>query len=180
MSVIKQTLVIPLLHYFLIFIFLFYYVVFEWKNSDIKKNLMFVLFCIIILFTAIQSSDSINKHYLLDGLKSDTVVISNNDINISVNIEDLFQGKYSVFSESENMLDIIKNISRDSYIDLYFYKNDKKVLKLKLCESEIQNDYSYNITGKNLVLVYNGEIIRFNPIFYKQLNSKINEFKNKN
>ncbi len=170
---IKQVLVLPIIHYLVIVLFLFIYVIKEFKKGNPKKNFLFTLFCLILLLIAIKVSPSLNSHYLLDSFHSDAILLKNQEINISVDLDDLFQGEYGVFSKNENIVDEICNLKKEAFLELLFYKDNKQQLKLKLCKVKNKDEYSFNINGDLFVLVYNGNIIKFNPIFYDNLDKII-------
>ncbi len=170
---IKQILVMPIIHYLAILLLLILYIILDWKKRDLKKNLLFILFCLLLFLGAREVSPSLNSHYLLDAFHSDVVLIKNDESNISVNLDDLFGGKYLVVFKDENIIDEITNLNRSSYMDMFFYKDDKQLLKLKICEAENKDEYTFDINGTSFVLVYNGNIIKFNSIVHENISSQI-------
>ncbi len=169
----KQIFFLPIFNYTVITLLLVIYLIWNWNKKDMKKNFLLILFCLFHLILVIKVIPSLNSHYLLDSFHSDTVLIKNQDLNISIAIDDLFQGKYGVFSKSENIFDEISNLKKQAFLEILFYKNGKQQLKLKLCEVQNKDEYTFNINGTLFVIIYNGNIIKFNEVFYENIAKKI-------
>ncbi len=121
---IKQILVMPIVHYLVIAILFILYIFLEWKKRSSKQNGVFVLLCLVSLFN-IRFGYDMETMYLLDSFHSDTVVIKSADKTTSVEIDKLFSGDYGVFSEHQSVIDIVKRFSQKADIELYFYQNNK-------------------------------------------------------
>ncbi len=165
----KQLLVMPFVSYLTIILFFIAYVLIEWHKQDTKKNTTFAVLFIVLLINANNVMPSLESHYLLSAFNADSIVIKSDTTEITVATDDLFAGEYGIFSENDGIEQTLRNFIEKPLFELRFYKKGKRVLKLKVFQVENKTEYTHEVNGKLVVIKFNGNTIKYNDIFYKNI-----------
>ncbi len=161
----------PLFIYVVVLLFLGIYIIYAWEKESTRTNILFLILSILMIFN--YNSFDVNNKYLLDSFHSDTIYFKFDNRSVAVKLKYLFQEKNVVFTEKESIVEYLKDIMRDPVMEFKFYKKDKEMLTLKMYETNQENKYSFYFNNKLVVLKYNGYLIRYNKVFYENLNKFI-------
>ncbi|XMB67296.1 hypothetical protein RI065_01880 [Mycoplasmatota bacterium zrk1] len=164
-----RILALPIFYYIMIFLLLGLHILFRWKNETNKRNFLMVLFCLTLLFLFYQLAPTMNSRYLLDAFHADTIVLEKETIDVSVELEEIFEGEYGIFIDKESLTSRIQNLNTKCYLKLFFYKDDKLLLKLKMYKLEGSNSYSGDINGTPVEVKWNGFRIKYHDEFYENI-----------
>ncbi len=159
----------PFVSYLIIVIFFVAYVLLEWNKQNAKKNITFAVMFIVLLINANNVMPGLESHHLLSAFNADSIVIKNETTDITVETDDLFAGKYGILSKTDGIEQTLRNFTEKPLFELFFYKKGKRVLKLKVFQVESETDYTREVNGKLVVIKFNGNTIKYNDIFYKNI-----------
>ncbi|XMB67301.1 hypothetical protein RI065_01925 [Mycoplasmatota bacterium zrk1] len=110
-----------------------------------------------------------NSKYLLSAFHAETIVLQKETIEVSVELEEIFEDEYGIFMYNESLISRIQNLNKEHYLKLYFYKDDKLLLKLKMYELEEHTSYSGDINGTPVVVKWNGLRLEYHDEFYENI-----------
>ncbi|MBN4069433.1 MAG: hypothetical protein COA82_11240 [Alkaliphilus sp.] len=169
-----RILALPIFYYIMIFLFFGLYILFRWKNESNKRNLLTVLFCLILLFQISQLAPMMNSRHLLDAFYADTIILKNETIDITVDLEEIFRGEYGIIMDKESLISRIQNLNEKHYLKLFFYKDGKLSLRMKMYKLGESNIYSGDINGTPVEVRWHGFRIKYHDEFYRNIGEVLN------
>ncbi len=173
---IMQILVMPIVHYMAIIVLFILYLIFKWKKDSSKQNKLIVLLCMLLLFSVRFGRDW-EAIYFLDSFHSDTILIKSENKSVSVELDDLFEGDYGGSFRKQSIIDTVKRLNQEPYVELYFYKDNKQKLKLNVYRVDDENEYEYvsKINDNWVIVTYNADLTELSAVFYQNLSKILNE-----